>query len=207
MRRPRLTMVLLSCFFSLIVVTRSSIFAQESPQANEKERGIELYRKGNFSEAVKALKEAVKKQQGDIEAWYYLGLSLHGAGKIKDARKAFEKTLSLNPDFARGYAAMAYMQLLGDDSKGAVKNAEKALALDPKNVESLYIAGVARLREGAPTEALARAEDALKINPDYPQALILKTQALINIFSQSQANLFKSSGRIEEGKSTGEANG
>ena len=207
MGRPLMKIVLFSFFFSLIVGARTSIYAQQSPQANDKERGIELYSKGNFSEAVKALKEAVKKQQGDIEAWYYLGLSSHGDGKIKDARKAFEKTLSLNPDFARGYAAVAYMQLLSNDNQGAVKNAEKALALDPKSVESLYIAGMARLREGAPAVALARAEDALKIKPDYPEAFILKTQALINMFSQSQANLSKSPGRLEEGKSTGEANG
>src|SRR4030095_716553 len=125
MRRPRMTIVLLCCFFSLIVGARSSIFAQQSPQTNEKERGIELYRKGDFSEAVKSLKEAVKKRQDDSDAWYYLGLSLHRAGKIKDALKAFEKTLSLSPDFAPGYAAMAYMQLLGNENKGAAMRSEE----------------------------------------------------------------------------------
>jgi len=125
MRRSRAATILLYCFFSLIVWSRHSVFAQEPSQAPEKERGIELYRKGNFSEAAEALKEAVKKRQKDSNAWYYLGLSLHRVGEIRDARKAFEKAISLKPDFAPCYTAMAYMQLLNDDNNGAVKNAEK----------------------------------------------------------------------------------
>src|SRR5262245_16975131 len=110
MRRSRTATILLYCFFSLTFGSRHSAFAQQPPQANEKEQGIELYRKGAFSEAVGALKEAVKKQQSDSDAWHYLGLSLHRVGEIKDARKAIEKAISLRPDFAPSYTAMAYMQ-------------------------------------------------------------------------------------------------
>src|SRR5262249_21329353 len=163
MRRSRTATILLYCFFSLFVLSRHSAFAQQPPQANEKERGIELYSKGNFSEAVGALKEAVKKQRKDSEAWYYLGLSLHRVGEIKDARNAFEKAISLKPDFAPGYTAMAYMQLFSDDYKGAVKNAEKAVALDPKNFESFYIAGAARLRQKQTGQSLSKSEDAMNI--------------------------------------------
>jgi Flp pilus assembly protein TadD len=183
----------------------SIVFAQQSPQALEKERGIELYRNGDFNEAVKTLQKAVKKQEGDSDAWYYLGLSLNRAGKINDAVKAFEKTISLRQDFAPAYAAMAYMYLLGNDTRRAVENADKALALDPKNFESHYIAGMARLREGAVAAALARAEDALKVNPDHPQALILKTQALLGLFAEERALLAESRKRREEGKSAGDA--
>jgi TonB family protein len=205
MRQSLIATIWVSCFFSLIVEARSSIFAQQPPQTNEKDQGIELYRKGDFSEAVKSLKEAVKRQKSDSDAWYYLGLSLHRAGKIKDARKAFEKTVSLKPDFAPGYTAMAYIQLLGNDNKGAVKDAEKALALDPKNYESLYIAGVARLRENASADALAKAEEALKVKPDYSQALLLKTQALVNMFGQERAKWVGRHDRREEGESSGDA--
>ncbi|MGH9751203.1 MAG: energy transducer TonB [Blastocatellia bacterium] len=44
MRQSRITTSLLCCFFSLIVGSRSPIFAQQPPQTNEKERGVELYR-------------------------------------------------------------------------------------------------------------------------------------------------------------------
>src|SRR5262245_56165271 len=207
MRRSRTATILLYCFFPLIVWSRHSVFAQEASQAPEKERGIELYRKGNFSEAVEALKEAVKKQQKDSDAWYYLGLSLHRVGEIKDASKAFEKTISLKPDFAPGYTAMAYMQLFSNDYKGAVKNAEKAVALDPKNFESFYIAGTARLRQKQATEALAKAEEALKIKPDYSQALILKTDTLISMFAREREKRIEGLDRREKSKSSGDADG
>jgi tetratricopeptide (TPR) repeat protein len=189
MRRSRITTILLYCFFSLIDGSRSSILAQQPPQTPEKERGIELYRKGKFSEAVEALNTAVKTQKGDSDAWYYLGLSLLDAGKIKDARKAFEKTLRLSPNFAPGYSAMAYSCLLDNDTKGAARNAEKSLALDPKNFEAHAIAGWVRLRESAAEDALAAAERALKIKSDYPDALILKTKALISMFAQAQIRI------------------
>ena len=207
MRRSHAATILPCCFFSLTFGSPASTFARPPSQVNEKERGIELYRKGAFSEAVEALKEAVKKQQKDSDAWYYLGLSLHRAGNIKDARKAFEKTISLRPDFAPSYTAMAYMQLLNYDDKGAMKNAEKAVALDPKNFESLYIAGMARLRQKQAAEALAKAEAALKIKTDYPQALMLKTESLISLFAQEWDKQIKSQDRRKESKSPGDADG
>src|SRR5262245_20529512 len=205
MRRSHATTILLYCFFSLIVWSRHSVFAQEPSQAAEKERGIELYRKGNFSEAAETLKEAVKKQRKDSDAWYYLGLSLHRVGEIEAARKAFEKTISLRPDFAPAFTAMAYMQLFSNDYKDAVKNAETALALDPKNFESVYIVGTARLRQKQTAEALAKAEEALKIKPDYSQALILKTETLISMFAREREKRIESLGRRDKSKSSDDA--
>jgi len=205
MRRSRTATILLYCFFSLIFWSRNSAFAQQPPQANVKERGIELYHKGAFSEAVVALKEAVKKQQGDYDAWYFLAFSLHRVGEIRDARKAIEKARSLRPDFAPVYTAMAFMQLLDNDDKGAVKNAEKAVALDPKNFESFYIAGVALLRQKQAAEALTRAEEALKIKNDYAEALLLKTEALMGMFTQERAKFIGSLDQRGENKSSSDA--
>jgi tetratricopeptide (TPR) repeat protein len=207
MRRSRTATILLYCFFSLTFWSRHSAFAQQPPQGNEKEQGIELYHKGALREAAVALKEAVKKQQRDYDAWYYLAFSLHRLGEIRDARKAIEMARSLRPDFAPVYTAMAYMQLLDNDNEGAVKNAEKAVALDPKNFESFYIAGVARLRQKQAAEALTRAEEALKIKNDYAEALRLKTESLINLFAQERDKQIKSKDRRKDGNSPGEAAG
>src|SRR5262245_55292806 len=108
MRQSRGSTILLTCFFSLIVGSHSSTFAQQPLQAPEKERGIELFHKGDYNEAMKALQKYVKNQKSDSEAWYYLGLSFHRSGKLTEAVKAFEKTISLTPDFVPGYTAMAY---------------------------------------------------------------------------------------------------
>jgi hypothetical protein len=42
-----------------------------------------------------------------------------GADVGQTVRFAFEKTISLRPDFAPAYTAIAYMQLLGNDNEAA----------------------------------------------------------------------------------------
>jgi hypothetical protein len=60
MRQSCATTIWLTCFFSLMVGSRSFVFAQEPPQTSEKERGIELYRKGDFNGASESLESYLK---------------------------------------------------------------------------------------------------------------------------------------------------
>jgi TonB family protein len=53
--------------------------------------GIELYEKGDFVAAIKALKAAVKQNKADLTAWHYLGLAFERLGNKSDARKAHEQ--------------------------------------------------------------------------------------------------------------------
>lgn len=64
-------------------------------QANERERGIELYESGNTSGAIEALLAFVKRQKNDVRAWHFLGLALSRSGKTHDARNAFEKAAKI----------------------------------------------------------------------------------------------------------------
>ena len=68
MRRSRAETILFYCFFSLIIWSCHSVFAQETSQTPEKEQEIELYRKNNFSKTVETLKKTVKKRQKDSDA-------------------------------------------------------------------------------------------------------------------------------------------
>ena len=64
---------------------------ESGPGVAERQRGIELYRAKNFSEAAKLLKDVLKKNVRDDEAWYYLGLALTQQPKeLKDATKALK---------------------------------------------------------------------------------------------------------------------
>jgi hypothetical protein len=55
-----------------------SVSAQSAsiPGAEERERGIDLYRKAKFIEAARVLKQAVDKNKADEQSWHYLGLAL-----------------------------------------------------------------------------------------------------------------------------------
>ncbi len=58
-------------------------------------RGVELYTKGDFEAATDAFQRATKADKTDPDAWHFLGLSYKQQGKSKDARKAFEKSITL----------------------------------------------------------------------------------------------------------------
>ena len=57
-------------------------------QQSSRDQGIDLYREGKFTEAVKSLDEATKADKGDRQAWLYLGAANEHLGKHSDAQKA-----------------------------------------------------------------------------------------------------------------------
>jgi tetratricopeptide (TPR) repeat protein len=75
----------------LIFLSALSVFAQ-----SETEKGVELYRNGDFDGAISVLENVVKTDQKDRQAWLYLGLSFGKKRKDKDALKAFRKWESIS---------------------------------------------------------------------------------------------------------------
>ena len=76
----------LCLFIALIFLSAVSIFAQ-----SETEKGVELYRNGDYDSAIKILENVVKNDVKDRKAWLYLGLSFGKKRKDKEASKAFRK--------------------------------------------------------------------------------------------------------------------
>jgi len=77
----------LSAFILLI----SGISLQALAQT---EKGIELYNSWEFNKAEQALREVLKNGPNDVQAGYYLGLSLLMQEKYQEALDAFQKTKS-----------------------------------------------------------------------------------------------------------------
>ena len=100
----------------LVLIPTTVAFAQtrSSPvNAEERQRGIDLYRQQKFADAAKILQKLVKKDRLDDEAWYYLGLALlHQPKRIKEASKAFETALKLRPNFTAARVGLSYSLLL-----------------------------------------------------------------------------------------------
>jgi TonB family protein len=155
--------------------------------AQERDRGIGLYERGDFKAAVKALRAAVKLDKEDGEAWHYLGLALNRGGETKEARKAAEKAVRLRPDFAPARAALAYLLLLSNKLPDALRVAEAALALDPQNAEAHYVTSVIHLNRFEPERALEEIEAALKAKPDFAAAHLFKSQALLGLMARANS--------------------
>lgn len=81
-------------FICIILFSTISIFAQ-----SETEKGVELYRNGDFDGAITVLQNVVKADTKDRQAWLYLGLSFGKHGNDKESLKSFRKwdSISENP--------------------------------------------------------------------------------------------------------------
>jgi len=171
--------------------------AQQSNAAalasDEREKAIKLYTAGETKKAVEALRAVVKKRKDDADAWYYLGLALNRNADAKNARKAFETSVKLRPDFAVAHVGLAYTLLLANKLSEAESEAQRALSLNACEFTAHYIIGMVRLREDAPQKALEEAEAALKIQNNFSSALLLKCQSLISLYADETAFLKKDS--------------
>lgn len=169
----------------LFLKAKHSVQTGSNPQIEKRNRAIELYRAGQFTEAVKVLRSVVKEDKTDHQAWYYLGLSLLSqSGKTKDAAKAFETTIRLQPRFALAHTGFAYVAMQRRKPSEAVLAARAALNIDPSMAEPHYIIGVVHITANDPAEALTEANQAVRLNPDFAPAHLLKSQALVGVYAK-----------------------
>ncbi|HYR77064.1 MAG TPA: tetratricopeptide repeat protein [Pyrinomonadaceae bacterium] len=133
--------------FSLIalaVLTCFSTYAQSQPAtvgAEDRDRGIRLYQKGDTKGAIEALRAATSKNRDDGDAWHYLGLALLATGNKDEARKAFEKAAMIR---LNDLITISPLPLLKDPAPGsegvkrreryqaALESSEQYLALTPR---------------------------------------------------------------------------
>lgn len=164
-----------------------SLSAQSAsiPGAEERERGIDLYRKARFIEAGQVLKKAVDKNKADEQSWYYLGLALlQNPKEIKNASKAFETSIKLRPDFAAAHAGLSYAFVARGKFPEALREAQATIRIDPGIANAHYIIGVVQLNAGAIEEALTAARTALRLNPNLAAAYLLQSEALMETYSK-----------------------
>jgi TonB family protein len=146
--------------------------------------GIDLYKAGKYAEARAVLSQAVKdKASGkDPTLWNYLGLAYLGEKDNKNARKAFEKAVSLEPLTAVFHTNLAYANLLLRQLSKARSEAEKVLALEPQNVSAFIVHGMANFWEHKLDAAERDADQAIAANERRSDGYLLKYKVLVNRF-------------------------
>ena len=152
--------------------------------STNRDRGIDLYRKKNFVEAAKILKDVVKESEADGEAWYYLGLALTQQPKeLKNATKAFETAIKLKPNYAAAHTGLSYVLLRRNKFSEAERAAKTALQIEPGIANAHYVIGIIHLNEEAFDEALKANDEALRLNPKLAAAYLAKSEALWGLWT------------------------
>jgi TonB family protein len=196
----RFALLACACLFATVVRAQESKQAQASSAqtSSDAARGIELFKRGDTDAAIKALRDATKKDKTDADAWYYLGLALVKQHNPKDARRAFETAAHLRPNFVAALDGLAYALIEQGNLKQAKGVAESSLKIEPDNSETHYILGAIYLRSNAFAKALDEAEESAKINPSYAHAYFLKGEALVGIGSDELNNASDEKGNARE---------
>ena len=99
-----------------------------------------------------------------------MGVTLKDQGKLDEAIAAYNKALSIKPDYADAYNNMG--NALKDQGKldEAIAAYNKALSIKPDYAEAYNNMGVTLQEQGKLDEAIAAYNKALSIKPDYAEA-------------------------------------
>ena len=156
----------------------SNDLAAHRGQARELlQKGKELYRNDQDTEAVEAFKEAVKLDPDLAEAHFRLGLSYEALGKqdeaeaeYKKAVESFKKYLEEHEDDseARYDLGQTYAGL-GQYSE-AIRQYQRATKLKDDDPDIYYDLGVAHTKLAQYDAAAAAFKKSLEIDPDYYRA-------------------------------------
>jgi TolB-like protein/Tfp pilus assembly protein PilF len=139
---------------------------------------------GKLDKATMAMASLKHPDSLDAYGLFLRGLELHWRYTPEDnakSRTLFEKAISLDPNYARAYAYLAFTYEADwewwsparpeETYKKALDLAYKAVALDPKDADARFVLGRTLLMGNKHDQAIAQFEEGLKANPNH--ALLL----------------------------------
>jgi len=170
-----------TAFAILLFLYASASFASGQAPVKVRHPAIALYEQAKFDEAIRAFETATKTKEFKSNAviWNYLGLSYLAKDEVKNSRKAFEKSVSLDPSSAVFRSNLAVSNLMSGQTGKAIENAEKAMALNPKLPAPYEVRGVANLQQHKLDLAERDADVFVQLDPASPKAYLLRSDVLI----------------------------
>jgi tetratricopeptide (TPR) repeat protein len=131
-------------------------------------RGAELTKKGQYTEAEKEFRAALRLDSQDADLHASLGVVLGQQQKWDDAASAVREAIRLNPNNDLAHALLGVALGGKGDLDGMVSEEREAFRLNPYNDAAHFSAGVALGNKGDWDGAIAQYREALHINSNNP---------------------------------------
>ncbi len=100
------------------------------------DKGVELYYKSQFGKALEYFNKAIDEDDGNFEAYFWLGNYYNNKRNYKKAIEFYNKAIELDPGFADAYANRGNAKREMGDKKGACNDWKKAKQLGKPNLDN-----------------------------------------------------------------------
>ncbi|MFA4852356.1 MAG: tetratricopeptide repeat protein [Bacteroidales bacterium] len=136
------------------------------------ERAKLLIEKQKLDEAFSDIRTALNIDSS--KAQYFLTLSdvYFAMGKIKNCKRAIEKSLALDPDYAEADLKYAELNLYFKEYKKTIEYIDKALAIDKINAKAYFMKGMTYKETGDTAKAVSNFKKTIDHDPEYYHAFI-----------------------------------
>lgn len=157
-----------------------------------------LYRQGEVQEARSWLKKALEKNDKNFRAWYELGW-LEMSSNPQRAADAFNRTITLQPNFAPAYRDLGVLRYQEQEYTEAALNLKKAANLGLQDSKLLNFLGICYSRTRRLQEAIESYRGALKLDPDLAEAHLNLGFAYQRLDRSTEANAeYRTACRLEQ---------
>ena len=142
----------------------------QSPPQEAINELINLYNQGQISAVIEQAQALTEQYPNAFIVWNILGASTAQIGMLDKAIEAYNKSISLKPDFVDPYYNMG--NALKDQGKlnQAIAAYNKALSFKPNHFKAYSNIGLVLQDQGKPDEAIAAYNKSISLNPDYAEA-------------------------------------
>jgi predicted Zn-dependent protease len=123
----------------------------------------------DYDELVKLIKDYLRGNDKDAANWGALGDVYALKGNDKEARKAFQKMIDLEPKRPEGYAKMAWLSRKNKQPGEAARYLEMALQQNPNDYQAFRLLVALHEEQKQPAKSLEVARAAVAKTPKNPE--------------------------------------
>jgi 4-amino-4-deoxy-L-arabinose transferase-like glycosyltransferase len=125
---------------------------------------------GEFAEAERAARAAIRLHPSDADGYGILGNVFAYAGRFDSAAVYFQALLERSPYELKAWDNLGNIALVRRDFERARYYYEGALKIQPTDAQAMYSLGLCDYYEGKVADARARWQQALKLDPSFTKA-------------------------------------
>ena len=163
--------------------SNSANFNAQEPSQQQLQSLISLHKKGQYQESKNQSLQLLKKFSGSVTLYNILGAANHSLGNLDAAVEAFQKALSIMPNYSDAYSNMGVTLEEQGKLDEAIAAYSKALSIKPDYAEAHINIGNVLKKQGKLDEAI---EAATTLSPS--SLIMQRLTTTLAMLSKSRAN-------------------